>query len=127
MKTERAFYNTANPKIYKRIKENRNKMKCNPTKAECVIWEHLRNKKTGYKIRRQHIIGNYIPDFVCLSKKLIIEIDGKIHLRQKDTDQFRTERLYELGYKVIRFTNEEVLENPESVAEKIKDLLDSLI
>ena len=123
----RAFYNTANPQIYKNLKRVRDKLKCNPTKAESVIWEYLRNKKTGYKIRRQHIVGYYIPDFLCLSKKLIIEIDGKIHLKQKEADLSRTEALNDLGFKIIRFTNEEILNNPEMVAQKIKERLDSIL
>ena len=83
----------------------------------------LKNNKTGYHIRRQHIIDSYISDFVCLRKKLIIEIDGKIHLKQKEFDQLRTLRLNDCGFEVIRFTNEEVNENPELVAQKIKDAL----
>jgi hypothetical protein len=81
-------YITANPKNYLFIKEMR---------------DSLKNKKTGYKIRRQHIIENFITDFVCLSKKVVIEIDGKIHLQQKEYDELRTARLNELEYEVIRF------------------------
>ncbi len=73
-------YVTANPAIYKKIKQIQESLKKNPTKAEKIIWKYLRNKKTGYKIRRQHIIDCYITDFVCLRKKVIIEIDGKIHI-----------------------------------------------
>ncbi len=117
-------YVTANPLNYKLIKEVRDRLKDNPTEAETVIWEHFRNKKTGYKIRRQHIIDDFITDFVCLSKKVVIEIDGKIHLNQKEYDELRTIRLNDLGYEVIRFTNEEVFSNPQSVALKVKDKLD---
>jgi very-short-patch-repair endonuclease len=118
-------YITANPKNYLLIKEMRDSLKDNPTEAEKVMWEYLRNKKTGYKIRRQHIIDDFITDFVCLSKKTVIEIDGKIHLQQKEYDELRTARLNELGYEVIRFTNEEVFANPELVSLKIKEKLDS--
>ena len=118
-------YITANAKNYLLIKEMRDSLKDNPTEAEKVIWEYLRNKKTGYKIRRQHIIEDFITDFVCLSKKVVIEIDGKVHLRQKEYDEIRTLRLHELGYEVIRFTNEEVFTNPELVALKTKEKLDS--
>ncbi len=120
-------YITANPKNYFFIKEMRDSIKVNPTEAEKVMWEYLRNKKTGYKIRRQHILENFITDFVCLSKKVIIEIDGKIHLKQKEYDELRTLRLNELGYEVIRFTNEEVFANTEFVTLKIKEKLDSKI
>jgi predicted helicase len=118
-------YITANPAHYKLIKEMRDKLKDNPTEAEKVMWEYLRNKKTGYKIRRQHIIDDFITDFVCLSKKVVIEIDGKIHLQQKEYDELRTQRFNDLDYEVIRFTNEEVFENPELIALKIKEKLDS--
>ena len=89
------------------------------------MWELLRNKKTGHKIRRQHIIDDFIADFVCLSKKVVIEIDGKIHLQQKEYDELRTLRLKELGYEVIRFTNEEVFEDASIVTSKIKEKLDN--
>jgi very-short-patch-repair endonuclease len=85
----------------------------------------LRNKKTGHKIRRQHVIDNFITDFVCLPKKVIIEIDGGIHLEQKEQDELRTITLNEKGYKVIRFTNEEVFTDAELVAQKIKEILDN--
>jgi very-short-patch-repair endonuclease len=118
-------YITANPKNYLLIKEMRDSLKNNPTDAEKLIWEYLRNKKTGHKIRRQHIIDDFITDFVCLSKKVVIEIDGKIHLNQKEYDLLRTLRLNELGYDVIRFTNEEVFANPQFVFSRIKENLDS--
>ena len=85
----------------------------------------MRNKKTGHKIRRQHVIGDFISDFVCLSKKVIIEIDGKIHEFQKEKDNLRTIRLNTLGYEVIRFTNDEVLNAPSQVAQKIKVYLNN--
>ena len=116
---------TANLQIYKFIKGIREDLKKNPTEAEKIIWEYLRNKKTGYKIRRQHIIDNFVVDFVCLSKKVIIEIDGEIHVQQKEYDAIRTNTLNEKGYKVIRFTNNEVYANPQIVALKIKEILES--
>ena len=118
-------YITANLQNYRLIKDGRENLKDNPTEAEKLIWEYLRNKKTGHKIRRQHVIDNYIADFVCLPKKVVIEIDGEIHIQQKEYDAFRTNTLNEKGYKVIRFTNAEVLANPALVATKIKEILDS--
>ena len=117
-------YITANPYTYHIIKEIRDTLKENPTKEEEILWRFLKNKKTGYHIRRQHIIDNYITDFVCLRKKLVIEIDGKIHLKQKEQDELRTLKLNDLGFEVIRFKNEEVFECPEFVALKIKEILD---
>lgn len=118
-------YITANPLSYKSIREYRDELKKNPTGAEKIMWEHFKNKKTGYKIRRQNIIDDYIVDFVCLSKKLVVEIDGNIHQKQKLNDELRTNRLNELGYEVIRFTNEEVYLNAELVAIKTKEKLDT--
>ena len=118
-------YNTANPYTYPIIKDYRKKLKEHQTEAERFIWEYLRDKKTGHRIRRQHVIGDFIADFVCLSKKVIIEIDGKIHKFQKEQDDQRTIRLNNLGYEVIRFTNAEVLNSPYQVAQKIKTYLNN--
>ena len=103
--------------------ERAKEMRANPTNAEAILWEQLRNKKLDAKFRQQHLIGDYIVDFVCLRKRLIIEVDGKIHESQVEEDAKRTEILENDYYKVIRFTNEEVLGNIESVLEKIRDEL----
>ena len=97
----------------------------NQTKAEKFFWDKVRNRKLfGFKFRRQHIIqhantqGNksfFITDFYCDEKRLIIEIDGEIHLQQKEYDEIREEILREMGYNVIRFENDQVLKNWESV------------
>ncbi|MBK6345708.1 MAG: endonuclease domain-containing protein [Bacteroidales bacterium] len=117
-------YVTANEWSYPFIKDKRDALMNNPTESEKIMWELLRNKKTGHKIRRQHIIDNFITDFVCILKRVVIEIDGKIHLKQHEYDELRTRHLNDLGFEVIRFTNEEVLSNPALVAEKIKQYLD---
>jgi very-short-patch-repair endonuclease len=117
-------YITANPLTYRFILEFRQYLKNNPTQAEKVLWEYLRNKKIIYKIRRQHMIDDFICDFVCLRKKVVIEIDGKIHDFQKEYDEIRTAKLIEHGYDVIRFSNEEVLSSPNNIAQKIKSFLD---
>ena len=118
------IYHTANPKTYQFIKEMQVYLKNNPTLAEKLMWKHLRNKQTGHKIRRQHVIDDFIVDFVSLALNVVVEIDGKIHLQQKEYDELRTARLNELGYEVIRFTNEEVMNNPVKVTDKIKEVLD---
>ena len=101
------------------------KNKLNPTDAERVLWEYLRREQLGYKFRRQQVIDNYIADFACLESKLIIELDGDYHLTAEQIlkDRERTERLSLLGYKVIRFKNEEVIDNPETVIKQIKNIL----
>ena len=118
-------YITANLHNYQFLKEIREELKRNPTQAEKLLWENLKNRQIGHKIRRQHVIDNFITDFVCLEKKVVIEIDGKIHLQQKEQDELRTSTLNEKGYKVIRFTNEEVFANPVLVVSTIKAALDN--
>ena len=102
-------------------KENRK----NATLAEDILRENIRNKTLGVEFRRQHIIADFIADFVCLDKMLIIEIDGGYHSerKQKEDDELRTERLNELGFRVIRFSNEEVQFNIEEVLKKIQNTL----
>lgn len=79
----------------------------------------------GIKFRRQHIIDSYIVDFVCLSKKLVIEVDGKYHdkTEQKELDEQRRHRLRELGFTIIRFTNEQVMCDIENTILSIKNHL----
>lgn len=112
--------------MYVHIKDARKDLIKNPTCAEHILWDYLRNRKTGYKIRRQHVIDKYVVDFVCLSKKLVIEIDGGIHNQQKEQDELRTQDLNCIGYTVIRFTNDEVYENAGVVAQRIKEELDKI-
>jgi (E)-4-hydroxy-3-methylbut-2-enyl-diphosphate synthase len=90
------------------------------------MWDLLKTKKLeGYKFRRQHIIDRFITDFVCLKQKLVIELDGLIHQLPENllSDQQRTDRLSELGFSVIRFTNEQVLNNTEQTVQKILSAL----
>lgn len=95
-------------------------MRKNPTQAEAVLWRQLRERQLkGHKFRRQHIIGPYIVDFYCPSKKLIIEIDGPIHQKQIQYDLDREEALITAGYEIIRFKNNEVLMNISNVVERI--------
>jgi very-short-patch-repair endonuclease len=80
------------------------------------MWNQLRNRRlAGLKFRRQHPLGPFIADFYCAEKRLVIELDGGIHVEQPGYDQLRTERLIEHGYRVIRFTNTAVETNLEKV------------
>ncbi|MCH7524902.1 MAG: class I tRNA ligase family protein, partial [Bacteroidetes bacterium] len=117
---ERAGYLTGNPNNAYLLLERAKEMRANPTQAEAILWQQLKSKKLDIKFRQQHLIEDFIVDFVCLSKQLIIEVDGKIHDSQKDEDEQRTEILESKGYKVIRFTNEEVLEDIDVVVSKIQ-------
>ena len=110
------------------LEQKAKEMRENMTEAETVLWEALKSKHIGDKFRRQHIIGNFIPDFVCLSKRLVIEVDGGYHTddTQQGLDEGRAEELKQLGFEVIRFTNEEVLNNLDKVVHQITEKLSSL-
>lgn len=98
----------------------------NATEAEDILWQHLRNRKlNGYKFRRQHPVAGYIPDFVCIERKLIIEVDGDYHNEeeQKQFDISRSKWLEEHDYKIVRVTNGEVLGNIQAVLRKISEVL----
>lgn len=112
-------YQTARKDMWVRLKEHARENRQTQTKAEEILWDKLRNHKTGYKIRRQHPIDQFIADFICLDKKLIIEVDGGIHLDQVEYDEGRTFMLEDIGYRVIRFTNDEVIEKTDWVIEEI--------
>ena len=118
-------YETADLRIWELLKANAIDNRKNQTAAESILWDALRNNKTGYKIRRQHAIDGYIADFVCLTKGLVIEVDGEYHLATQEQDQVRTRVLKNEGFDVIRFTNEEVQMHTETVIKKIKQALDN--
>ena len=115
---------------YPEIKAFASKLRNNPTPAEKTLWQYIRNKQLeGRKFLRQHPIiyqraGNdfefYIPDFYCSKEKLVIELDGKIHLKNRERDQFRDSILKSKGLKVLRIKNEE-LNNIDAVLTKIKN------
>ena len=82
------------------------------------MWRLLRNRElTGYRFRRQNPIGQYIVDFVCFEKKLVVEIDGGHHQEQSHYDKERTSWLESRGFRVLRFWNNQVLEERDSVLE----------
>jgi len=114
-------YQLADPILYTLLRgyarENRN----HPTEAESVLWERIRNGKLGKKFNRQHILGQYIVDFVCLEIKLVVEVDGAYHSepRQAESDEERTKILNQMGYWVIRFENEEVIHHLDKVIQDI--------
>jgi very-short-patch-repair endonuclease len=111
----------ANPDIFTKAKELRKSM----TEAEGILWKHLRNNRlSGLKFRRQHPLDIFIADFYCHKKRLIIELDGGIHdtFEQKEYDEGRTFELESKGYKILRFKNEEVINNIDGVLARIKDL-----
>ncbi len=116
-------YLTADGVTAKYLVQNARENRKEPTKAEMLLWEELRDKKLGVKIRRQHYIGNYIADFASLEKRLVIELDGGYHdsLEQSELDAARTLELEQKHlFKVIRFSNEEVISDIESVLSQVR-------
>ena len=123
------IYETADSANYDLLSAYADYNKQHPTEAERIIWDYLKSKQTGHKFRQQHIIKDYIVDFVCLYHKLVVEIDGQYHLEANQIvkDKSRTEDLQTLGYHIIRFSNEEVIANPNAVIKKIKQALMEII
>ena len=120
-------YQTANPMVYELLKENAKHNRAHPTQAEAIMWQLLKGKQLGISFRRQHIIGEYIADFACLECKLVIEIDGGYHTsqQQQEADMLRTRWLNDYGFKIVRFTNEEVINTTENVMKRIKEYLNN--
>ena len=108
------------PEIERRARELRSRM----TPAEREMWELLRkHRQAGFCFRRQHPLARFIVDFCCTKAKLCIEVDGGIHNEQRGRDEERTAWLESMGYRVLRFANEEVLSTPHLVTRRIKEAL----
>ena len=112
---------TAHPDIYQILKNNAVNNRKTPTDAETLLWQCLRDRQLGLKFRRQHVIGDYIADFICLEISLIIEVDGEYHNseEQQEKDTIRTKYLNEQGFYILRFTNNEVINQTEWVLKSI--------
>ena len=99
-------------------------MRQNPTQAEAILWHYFRKERLGgYKFRRQHIIQTFIVDFYCPAARLVIEVDGPVHQRQVDYDRVREDYLRAAGYQVLRFKNEEILNELKHVLDVISQKL----
>jgi len=119
------MFEGANPVVFNYAKNLRKTM----TTEEMILWGHLKNGIKEYKFRRQHPISNYIADIYCHKLKLLIEVDGTIHNNPevKINNLKRESELATMGYTNIRFTNDEVLNNLQSILEKINTLVDNNI
>jgi very-short-patch-repair endonuclease len=110
--------------LWEKLKPVAREKRKKPTEAENLLWQHLHNYKVpGFKFRRQHSIGQFIVDFYCARARLVIEIDGPIHQYQKKEDAIRQEYLESLGLKVIRFSNDTILNNIDDVVKQITAFL----
>lgn len=116
---------TASPFDYELLKANAKENRKHMTEAESAFWQMVKKNTFGQSCLRQHVIGEYIVDFLFRKSRLIVEIDGGYHFTEKQQreDSIRTACLEQLGYRLIRFTNEEVLFDPDSVIERINQLL----
>lgn len=119
------MFEGANYLLFERAKLLRRNM----TKAEEILWMFLRSGINGIKFRRQHPISNYIADFFCHKAKLIIEIDGGIHLQNEvqQLDKEKQASLERLGYTVLRFSNRNVIHEPEKVLVAISEKIYQII
>ena len=118
----KAGIDMADPAYYPTLKKRATEMRANPTEAENILWNALLEQKLGYKIRRQHIVSQYILNFAYLDCRLAIELDGEYHNTedQQYDDAVRTKNLETLGWHVLRFTNDEIYNNLEEVLSNIK-------
>lgn len=118
-------YQTGDPLLYNLLRQFATENRNNQTEAEMILWEALSGNKLGLHFRRQHIISRYIADFVCLRAYLIIEVDGGYHAQAQQiiNDYLRTEELEEMGYRVLRFANDEILNDLSHTLDTIYETL----
>ena len=102
-----------------RAKELRRDM----TLAEKILWEELRANKLGVHFRRQQVIVRFIVDFYCHKSALVVEVDGDVHDLQQDEDVRREKALREMGLRIVRFGNDEVMRRLSAVVGKIRELV----
>lgn len=118
-------WTTADPTEYELLKESAQANRKNMTEAEGIFWSLVRRNMMGQRCLRQHVIGDYIVDFLFCKSKIIVEIDGGYHFteKQQQDDAQRTKWLESQGYKVIRFTNEQVLCDIDNTIKILKESL----
>ena len=118
-------YRTADGSVYGCLKELARRNRNNPTEAESLLWLMVKGGRLGRIFKRQHVIGSFIVDLVCIETKLVVEIDGGYHSQpgQQASDEERTAWLESQGFKVIRFSNAEVMQNTTNVLQQIKENL----
>ncbi|MGH9444108.1 MAG: endonuclease domain-containing protein [Thermoanaerobaculia bacterium] len=111
--------------LWMRLKSVARDFRRKPTRAEELLWNSLRRGQLGgYKFRRQFAIGQFLVDFCCWQRRLVIELDGEIHLQAGARDAERQRFIETAGFSVLRFTNDEVRDDRERVLEKILELLE---
>jgi very-short-patch-repair endonuclease len=128
MADDKPIQYTSSADQWDKLKPRARELRHKATTAEDVLWQAIRNRRlNGVKFRRQHAVDTFIADFVCIERRLIIEVDGAIHEESAQLlrDHDRQLRLEGLGYRVLRFTNAEVLSALSEVLQVIGAALDS--
>ena len=122
-------WKTANILDYNLLKGNAQANRSNMTEAESALWQMAKGNGLGQKCRRQYVIGDYIVDFFFRQSMLIVEIDGGYHFteEQQEEDKARQDWLEQQGYKVLRFTNEQVLVDTDNTINEIRKHLNNKI
>jgi very-short-patch-repair endonuclease len=104
--------------------ERARELRLTDSRAEQAVWELLRaHRMDGLKFRRQHPIGPFFADFACVARKLVVEVDGEHHALQLEADSRRTDLMEQAGWRVIRFSASEAVQNPEGVWAEIVRVL----
>ena len=110
------------PALWAKLKPLARQMRHEPTPTENILWECLRNRQiAGLKFRRQHSIDRFIADFYCADAQIIVEVDGAVHQYTPEEDAIRQEYLESLGFRVLRFTNDDVEQRLDAVVQVIAD------
>lgn len=110
--------------LWAKLRPMAREMRAEPTEAEDLLWQHLRNHQLlGFKFRRQHSIERFIVDFYCSEVGLVVEIEGPIHQYREEEDLIRKEYITSQGLRLVRFSNNDVLNNVNGVINHITSLL----
>ncbi len=120
-----ARFATEDARMYGQLKHWAREMRKEPTVSEAAMWRMLRHDNLGVRFRRQHVLGDHILDFACLKKRLVVEVDGEVHLHQKEADAIREQAIKAYGFDILRFTNDEVLTEEARVFDRIKAEVDA--
>ncbi|MEK7353219.1 MAG: endonuclease domain-containing protein [Chloroflexota bacterium] len=114
------------PELWEKLKPLARQMRKESTDAERVLWRHLRRRQLlGHRFRRQHSVERFIVDFYCAEAGVVVEVDGPIHQYSREEDRIRQAYIESVGLRVLRFSNDQVCHNLESVMSCISTALTS--
>lgn len=112
------------PALWAKLRPLAREKRHDPTPAEEILWERLRREQVkGTHFRRQHVVERFIVDFYCSQARLVVEVDGPVHDYTPEEDAIRQEYLESLGLRIVRFTNEQVLQEADTVINLIAEAL----